>query len=95
MLNNVSDLAYFIIRGNNKRDIFFQIVENEPIAQAKIFSNLNKRIARPHISRCIKLFMNNDLVFCKNEKERTYKLYKLTDLGIKVLKKIKEIEEII
>lgn len=52
----------------------------------------NTGIISNHISNVLKQLKNKELVYCINEGARKGRLYKITDLGKKVMKKTKIID---
>ncbi len=81
------DLISFAIKGRIRRQILLSL--SSPKTPNKIAKNLNTHL--PTISRNLKELQDKNLVKCLNPKESSFRIYELTDLGKKILIKLKEI----
>ena len=78
------DLISFIKR-SGQRQIILKVLENPKTP--KEISKATK-LAPSHISRTLKEFMEKDIVKCLTPKQKTGRIYSLTEKGAKLLKKL-------
>jgi len=53
------------------------------------------KMYKSHISRTLKELSENKLLKCLNPDDRTFKFYKITSLGMKVLNEVQRIKKLI
>lgn len=86
-MSSTNDLAY-ILRGKNRIKVL-QALQGKTLISKQIEKTTN--MYKSHVSRTIKELQQKRLIRCTNEKDRSFKFYKLTKDGEKILEETKQI----
>ncbi len=82
-------LVLDLIRSKNKRDVLFYISEKKQILQSQLVKITF--LYASHLSRTLKYLRDEKLIVCENPNDRNYKVYKITNLGLKISKDVKKL----
>lgn len=74
----------FIARSKRRKEVLELLGKSKEISQREIMK-LSKQY-KSHNSRTIKELLNKKIIICINPQDRTFKFYKITNKGRKVLK---------
>ena len=78
----------FIARSKRRIEILKLLSEKER-SQPEIMKTT--KMYKSHTSRILKELLKKKLILCRNPKDRTFKFYKITTLGKRVIKEVEEI----
>ena len=87
------DLVSFAKRGKNRKKVFIAL--DKPMMPSELVLKIYGKSSNTYfnlVSRALSELKNKKLVKVVNPKERTGRLYKKTEKGLKVLKELEEIE---
>lgn len=85
---NVS-LIGFVARSKRRKETLKLIFKKHRLSQPEIMKELNQY--KSHNSRTLKELNDKGLISCVNPEDRSFKFYKITPFGKKVLEEIKKI----
>jgi predicted transcriptional regulator len=88
------NLVSFIKRGKNRKKVFMAL--DKPIMPSELVLKIYGKSSNTYfnlVSRALKELKNKRLVKVVNPKERTGRLYKKTEKGLKVLEELEKIEK--
>lgn len=78
----------FIARSKRRIEVL-KLLSNGEKSQPEIMKTT--KMYKAHTSRTIKELLEKKLIVCKNPEDRTFKFYKITALGKKVLREVNNI----
>lgn len=81
------NLTTFVLRSSYRKEVFEALSTKPGITQKDLLKTTAAKY-RSHISRTIKELLDSNLIICKNPEDSTYKIYDLTQEGIKVKEEI-------
>jgi DNA-binding MarR family transcriptional regulator len=79
-------LRAFVLRGKNRKTLLQALSKRKEATQAELHHTT--KLYRTHVRRSLLELEYKGLVKCLNPKDRIYKLYTLTELGLEVLKQV-------
>ncbi|MDD3083984.1 MAG: winged helix-turn-helix domain-containing protein [Candidatus ainarchaeum sp.] len=80
-MKETEDLAY-VLRGKNRIKVLKALNEKKLISK-----QIEKETGmyKSHVSRTLKELLERKLITCINQKDRSFKFYKLTSMGTKLI----------
>jgi len=90
---NEKHLPSFVLRSKYRREVFFKLVEKPYQTQSQLLKETCATY-RSHLSKTFKELLDEGLIECENPKEKTFKIYKVTNKSIKVKEEIDKYQTI-
>ncbi|MCA9486939.1 hypothetical protein H6501_03775 [Candidatus Woesearchaeota archaeon] len=87
-------LPTYVLKSVYRKKLFFELVKKPYQTQAQLLKKTEIALKyRSHVSRTIKELLDHDLIECENPLEKSYKMYKLSEQGLKVKDEIEKYEQ--
>lgn len=87
-MSNNAHLISFVAIGKRRIETL-KILLEKPLSQREIMRNTG--MYKAHTSRALSELANKKLIICINPKDRSFKFYKITSLGKRILSEVERI----